>query len=116
MAANSHMRAHPAKFSFLFAPRRTCFASLLRSAVGPLLLSSVMAVSGMAFAGTRKDVKQSPNALQVVLPSPMKDVVDAMQEVAGDQVIYGKYSGTPYQVGADELIIIKASDILAKIG
>jgi co-chaperonin GroES (HSP10) len=35
---------------------------------------------------------------------------------AGDQVIYGKYSGTPYEVGDDELIIIKASDILAKIG
>ena len=34
----------------------------------------------------------------------------------GDQVIYGKYSGTPYQVGDDELIIIKASDILARIG
>ncbi len=34
----------------------------------------------------------------------------------GDQVIYGKYSGTPYQVGEDELIIIKASDILARIG
>jgi chaperonin GroES len=35
---------------------------------------------------------------------------------AGDRVIYGKYSGTPYEVGDDELIIIKASDILAKIG
>jgi chaperonin GroES len=35
---------------------------------------------------------------------------------SGDKVIYGKYSGTPYQVGDDELIIIKASDILAKIG
>ena len=34
----------------------------------------------------------------------------------GDTVIYGKYSGTPYEVGDDELIIIKASDILAKIG
>ena len=34
----------------------------------------------------------------------------------GDQVIYGKYSGTPYEVGGDELIIIKASDVLAKIG
>jgi chaperonin GroES len=34
----------------------------------------------------------------------------------GDQVIYGKYSGTPYQVGGDELIIVKASDILAKLG
>jgi chaperonin GroES len=34
----------------------------------------------------------------------------------GDQVVYGKYSGTPYQVGDEELIIIKASDILATIG
>jgi chaperonin GroES len=33
----------------------------------------------------------------------------------GDMVIYGKYSGTPYQVGDDELIIIKATDIFAKI-
>src|SRR5690242_5724224 len=33
----------------------------------------------------------------------------------GDQVLYGKYTGTPYQVGGDELIIIKASDILARI-
>jgi chaperonin GroES len=34
----------------------------------------------------------------------------------GDKVIYGKYSGTPYTVGDDEVIIIKSSDILAKIG
>jgi chaperonin GroES len=39
-----------------------------------------------------------------------------MDVQAGDKVLYGKYSGTPYQVGDDELIIIKASDILAKIG
>ena len=39
-----------------------------------------------------------------------------MELKVGDRVIYGKYSGTPYQVGDDELIIIKASDILAKIG
>jgi chaperonin GroES len=34
----------------------------------------------------------------------------------GDTVIYGKYSGTPYSVDVDEVIIIKSSDILAKIG
>ena len=34
----------------------------------------------------------------------------------GDTVIYAKYSGAPYLVGDDELIIVKASDILAKIG
>jgi chaperonin GroES len=40
-----------------------------------------------------------------------------MDLVVGDRVIYGKYSGTPFQLeGGDEVIIIKASDVLAKIG
>lgn len=34
----------------------------------------------------------------------------------GDTVIYAKYSGSSYQVGDDELVIVKASDILARIG
>jgi chaperonin GroES len=34
----------------------------------------------------------------------------------GDTVIYGQYSGTPYRAGDDDLIIIKASDILARLG
>jgi len=39
-----------------------------------------------------------------------------MDVKVGDTVIYGKYTGTPYEVSGDELIIIKASDILAIIG
>ncbi len=39
-----------------------------------------------------------------------------MDIAVGDKVIYGKYSGTQFQLGDDEVIIIKASDILAKIG
>jgi chaperonin GroES len=34
----------------------------------------------------------------------------------GDQVIYGKYSGTNYTFEGDEYVIIKASDVLAKLG
>ncbi len=34
----------------------------------------------------------------------------------GDKVVYGKYSGTPYTIDGDEVMIIKASDILAKLG
>jgi chaperonin GroES len=34
----------------------------------------------------------------------------------GEVVLYGKYSGTPFQLGSDELLIVKASDILARIG
>lgn len=34
----------------------------------------------------------------------------------GDTVLYGKFGGMPYRAGDDELIIIRASDILARIG
>lgn len=34
----------------------------------------------------------------------------------GDKVIYGKYSGTPFTIEGDEVMILKASDVLAKIG
>jgi chaperonin GroES len=34
----------------------------------------------------------------------------------GDTVIYGKYSGTAFTVDAKEVMIIKASDVLAKLG
>lgn len=40
------------------------------------------------------------------LPMPVK---------VGDKVIYGKYSGTPFTVDGEEVMIIKASDILAKL-
>ena len=39
-----------------------------------------------------------------------------MDIAVGDKVIYGKYSGTQFQLCDDEVIIIKASDILAKLG
>ena len=39
-----------------------------------------------------------------------------MELKVGDQVIYGKYSGTPFTLDGDEYLIIKASDVLAKIG
>jgi chaperonin GroES len=34
----------------------------------------------------------------------------------GDTVVYGQYSGTPYRVGDEDLVIVKGSDILARIG
>lgn len=34
----------------------------------------------------------------------------------GDTVLYGKYSGTPFTIGSDEVMILKASDVLAKLG
>ncbi|ABF39438.1 hypothetical protein Acid345_0433 [Candidatus Koribacter versatilis Ellin345] len=43
-------------------------------------------------AGTRKDIHESPNALQVLVNAPLKDVIDAVQQVSGDTVIYGTQS------------------------
>ncbi len=34
----------------------------------------------------------------------------------GDIVIYGKYSGTEFKSDGEELLIVRASEILAKIG
>ena len=34
----------------------------------------------------------------------------------GDKVLYGKYSGTNITLQGQEVVIIKASDILAKLG
>src|SRR5207249_8197518 len=34
----------------------------------------------------------------------------------GDKVLYGKYSGTNITLDGEEVVILKASDILAKLG
>lgn len=34
----------------------------------------------------------------------------------GDKVLYGKYSGTPFTIDGNEVMILKASDVLAKLG
>lgn len=39
-----------------------------------------------------------------------------MDVKVGDMVLYGKYSGTPFTIDGQEVMIIKASDVLAKIG
>jgi chaperonin GroES len=63
--------------------------------------------------------KEKPTQGEVVAVGPgrvEKGERVKMEVAVGDTVIYGKYSGTPYTVDGDELIIIKASDILAKLG
>lgn len=39
-----------------------------------------------------------------------------MELKAGDKVLYGKYSGTPFTIDGTEVMILKASDVLAKLG
>ena len=38
-----------------------------------------------------------------------------MEVAVGDEVIYSKYGGTEIKVGADEVLVLRESDVLAKV-
>jgi len=63
--------------------------------------------------------KEKPTQGEVIAVGPgryEKTERIPMDVKVGDKVIYGKYSGTPFTVEGEEVIILKASDILAKLG
>ncbi|MGH7583216.1 MAG: co-chaperone GroES [Gemmatimonadales bacterium] len=63
--------------------------------------------------------KEKPTQGEVIAVGPGRFEKGARVPVdlkVGDTVIYGKYSGTPFTLDGDEVIIIKASDVLAKLG
>ncbi len=63
--------------------------------------------------------KEKPTQGEVIAAGPgrmEKGVRVPMDLAVGDTVIYGKYSGTPFTLDDAEVIIIKASDVLAKLG
>jgi chaperonin GroES len=62
--------------------------------------------------------REKPTQGEVLAVGPGRMVKGERVKVdvqVGDTVIYGKYTGVPYTAGDAEVIIIKASDILAKI-
>ncbi|HEU4697964.1 MAG TPA: co-chaperone GroES [Gemmatimonadales bacterium] len=63
--------------------------------------------------------KEKPTQGEVIAVGPgrfEKGERVPMELKVGDKVIYGKYSGTNVTVEGEEVVIIKASDVLAKIG
>jgi len=63
--------------------------------------------------------KEKPTMGEVIAVGPGRFEKGARVPVdlkVGDKVIYGKYSGTPYTIDGEEVMIIKASDVLAKLG
>ena len=63
--------------------------------------------------------KEKPQQGEIIAVGPGRFEKGARVPVdvkVGDLVIYGKYSGTPYTFDGDEYVIIKASDVLAKLG
>jgi chaperonin GroES len=62
--------------------------------------------------------KEKPTQGEVIAVGPgrvEKGERVPMDLKVGDTVIYGKYSGTQFTLEGDEVIIIKASDVLAKL-
>ncbi len=63
--------------------------------------------------------KEKPQEGQVVAVGPGRVSDDGsripMELAKGDKVIYSKFAGTEYKDGDDELLIMRESDILAKI-
>ncbi|HXG43121.1 MAG TPA: co-chaperone GroES [Gemmatimonadales bacterium] len=63
--------------------------------------------------------KEKPTQGEVIAVGPgrfEKGERVPMEVKVGDKVLYGKYSGTNITVDGEEVVIIKASDILAKLG
>ena len=62
--------------------------------------------------------KEKPQQGEIVAVGPgryEKGEKVPMELKVGQKVLYGKYSGTPYTFDGDEYVIIKASDVLAKL-
>ena len=63
--------------------------------------------------------KEKPQEGRVVAVGPGRVTEDGtripMELAAGDRVIYSKFAGTEYKDGDEEYLILRESDILAKV-
>jgi len=76
-----------------------------------------LTVSGIVLPDTAKEKPQRGKVLAVG-PGPRNQETGEyiqMEVVEGDEVIFSKYGGTEIKVGADEILILRESDVLAKV-
>ena len=73
-------------------------------------------VSGIVLPDTAKEKPQRGRVLSVG-PGSRNDKGDIvpMDVAEGDEVIFSKYGGTEIKVEADEVLILRESDVLAKV-
>jgi chaperonin GroES len=73
-------------------------------------------VSGIVLPDTAKEKPQRGNVLAVGPGARDEDgKYIAMDVEVGDEVIFSKYGGTEIKVGADDVLILRESDVLAKV-
>jgi chaperonin GroES len=73
-------------------------------------------VSGIVLPDTAKEKPQRGRVLAVGPGALDKDGKRIEMDVAeGDEVIFSKYGGTEIKLGTDEVLILRESDVLAKV-
>jgi chaperonin GroES len=73
-------------------------------------------VSGIVLPDTAKEKPQRGKVLAVG-PGPRDEDGEyiKMDIEAGDEVIFSKYGGTEIKLGSDDVLILRESDVLAKV-
>jgi chaperonin GroES len=78
--------------------------------------SEDVTASGIVLPDTAQEKPQRGKVIAVGEGKIKKDGTRVSLDIAeGDEVIYSKYGGTEVKVEGEELLILKASDILAKV-
>ena len=73
-------------------------------------------ISGIVLPDTAKEKPQRGRVLSVGPGSRNdKGEIVPLDVAEGDEVIFSKYGGTEVKVGTDELLILRESDVLAKV-
>ena len=71
--------------------------------------------SGIVLPDTAKEKPQRGKVLAVG-PGKYEDgKLVALDVKKGDEIIFSKYGGTEIKVGADDVLILRESDVLAKV-
>jgi chaperonin GroES len=73
-------------------------------------------IGGIVLPDTAKEKPQRGKVLAAG-PGSRNDKGDLipMDVAVGDEIIFSKYGGTEVKVGVDELLILRESDVLAKV-
>ena len=74
-------------------------------------------VSGIVLPDTAREKPQRGKILAVG-PGPRNDETGEhipMDVEEGDEIIFSKYGGTEFKLGADDVLILRESDVLAKV-
>jgi chaperonin GroES len=73
-------------------------------------------VSGIVLPDT---AKEKPQRGRVLAAGPGarndKGEINPMEVAEGDEIIFSKYGGTEIKLGADEILVLRESDVLAKV-